>query len=75
VPFISDQGWQMAVRNCLLLGLLNLVYYARARTEERHLSRDPDYVAYALWINEHGLLRSLGRRLPFLRYRAPVPAA
>jgi protein-S-isoprenylcysteine O-methyltransferase Ste14 len=75
VPFISNQGWQMGVRNCLLLALLNLVYYARARTEERHLSRDPDYVAYALWVNEHGLLRGLARRLPFLRYRAPVDAA
>jgi len=75
VPFISDQGWQMGLRNCCLLALLNLVYFARARTEERHLSRDPDYVAYALWINEHGLLRRFGRLLPFLRYRAPVAVA
>ncbi|MFI4890690.1 MAG: isoprenylcysteine carboxylmethyltransferase family protein [Steroidobacterales bacterium] len=72
VPFISDQGWGAALRNCCLLALLNLVYYARARTEERHLSRDPTYVAYALWMNEHGLLRGLGRLLPFLRYRAPL---
>jgi len=50
---------------------VNLVYYARARTEERHLSRDPTYVAYALWMNEHGLLRQLGRAIPVLRYRAP----
>ncbi len=73
VPFISDQGWAAAVRNCCLLALLNLVYYARARTEERHLSRDPTYVAYALWMNDHGLLRGLARVLPFLRYRAPHP--
>jgi protein-S-isoprenylcysteine O-methyltransferase Ste14 len=73
VPFISAQGWQAALRHCCLLVLLNLVYYARARTEERHLSRDPAYVAYALWMNERGLLRSLGRALPFLRYRAPTP--
>ena len=72
VPFISDQGWQMGLRNCCLLALLNLIYFARARTEERHLSRDPDYVAYALWINDHGLLRHVGRLLPFLRYRAPA---
>ncbi len=75
VPFISDQGWQAGVRNCCLLALLNLIYFARARTEERHLSRDPDYVAYALWINEHGLLRHVGRALPFLRYRAPTAVA
>ena len=72
VPFVSDQGWQTGLRNCCLLALLNLIYFARARTEERHLSRDPDYVAYALWINEHGLLRHAGRLLPFLKYRAPA---
>jgi protein-S-isoprenylcysteine O-methyltransferase Ste14 len=72
VPFISDQGVSVALRNCLLLGLLNAVYYARARTEERHLSRDPQYVAYALWIGEHGLLRHLARALPFMRYKPPA---
>jgi isoprenylcysteine carboxyl methyltransferase (ICMT) family protein YpbQ len=72
VPVVSEQGWSMALRNCCLLGLVNLVYYARARTEERHLSRDPTYVAYALWINEHGLLRGLSRLLPFARYRVPA---
>jgi protein-S-isoprenylcysteine O-methyltransferase Ste14 len=74
VPFVSEQGWSAALRNCCLLALVNLVYYARARTEERHLSRDPTYVAYALWINEHGLLRRLARALPFMRYRAPTAA-
>jgi protein-S-isoprenylcysteine O-methyltransferase Ste14 len=76
VPFVSELGWGAALRNCCLLGLLNLVYYARARTEERHLSRDPTYVAYALWINDNGLLRHLARAIPALRYRAPaVPLA
>jgi protein-S-isoprenylcysteine O-methyltransferase Ste14 len=74
VPFVSEQGWSAALRNSCILGLLNLVYFARARTEERHLSRDPVYVAYALWMNEHGLLRRLGHALPFLRYRAPTEA-
>jgi protein-S-isoprenylcysteine O-methyltransferase Ste14 len=72
VPFVSEHGWSAALRNCLLLGLLNIVYYARARTEERHLSRDPTYVAYALWIDQHGLLARLARALPFTRRRAPV---
>jgi protein-S-isoprenylcysteine O-methyltransferase Ste14 len=72
VPFISDLGLSAALRNCALLALLNLVYYARARTEEQHLSRDPKYVAYALWISEHGLLRHLARALPFMRYKPPV---
>ncbi|HEX4241945.1 MAG TPA: isoprenylcysteine carboxylmethyltransferase family protein [Steroidobacteraceae bacterium] len=76
IPFVSALGPAAALRNSCLLALLNLVYFARARTEERHLSRDPVYVAYALWMNEHGLLRELGRAFPFLRYRPPgEPAA
>jgi protein-S-isoprenylcysteine O-methyltransferase Ste14 len=75
VPFVSEQGWSAALRNCLLLGLLNAVYYARARTEERHLSADPTYVAYALWINEHGLFAPLTRMLPFARYTPPAANA
>jgi len=47
VPFISELGWSAALRNCCLLALLNLVYFARARTESGNLSRDPTYVAYA----------------------------
>jgi protein-S-isoprenylcysteine O-methyltransferase Ste14 len=72
VPWVAAEGPAAALRNCCLLGLVNLLYVARARTEERHLSRDPAYVAYALWIDEHGLLAGLGRRLPFLRYRPPT---
>ena len=71
VPFVAAQGWPMALRHCCLLTLLNAIYYLRALTEERHLSRDPVYVAYAEWINEHGLFSPLGRVLPWLRYRPP----
>jgi isoprenylcysteine carboxyl methyltransferase (ICMT) family protein len=70
VPFVSGQGAAVAFRHCCLLLLLNLVYYIRARTEERHLSWDPDYVAYAQWIDQHGVLRRLGALFPFLRYQA-----
>jgi protein-S-isoprenylcysteine O-methyltransferase Ste14 len=75
IPFVSSQGWSEAVRNCGVLLLLNLVYYARARTEERHLSADPTYIAYALWMNERGLLRLIARLFPFLRYKAPQAIA
>lgn len=50
---------------------LTLVYYLRARTEERHLARDPDYVAYALWIEQHGLFRFLGEWFPIMRFIRP----
>jgi protein-S-isoprenylcysteine O-methyltransferase Ste14 len=73
VPFVVATDWPTSLRHCLLLALLNAVYFVRARTEERHLSRDPVYVAYALWINERGLLRELGNIVPALRYRSPAP--
>ena len=66
VPFLAQDGLGARLRSCLLLACLNLVYLLRAKTEERHLARDPDYVAYALWIDEHGLLRGM-RHLPLLR--------
>jgi protein-S-isoprenylcysteine O-methyltransferase Ste14 len=72
IPFVSNNGWMEAARNCGILLLLNSIYYTRARTEERHLNSDPRYVAYALWMNERGLLRFLPRLLPFMRYRPPV---
>jgi len=50
-----------AVRRCILLTSLNLIYYLRAKTEERHLSLDPVYVQYADWIDRFGLLRALDR--------------
>jgi len=71
VPFASKLGMAGSVQMCLLLGIVNLIYFLRARTEERHLSRDPDYVAYALWMDQHGLLRPLAGVFPFLRYRPP----
>lgn len=74
VPFVATAP-VLALTNCLQLLLVNAIYYARARTEEAHLSRDPDYVRYALWMNEHGLLAWLGRRWSWLRYRPPAQAA
>jgi len=73
MPFALAGSPQEALRHSLMLLCINAIYFLRARTEERHLSRDPRYVAYALWINEHGAFRALGRWLPFLRYRAPSP--
>ena len=72
VPFISPTSWEDALRNCLLLLVVNAIYVARARTEERHLSEDPTYVAYAKWIERHGIFRWIGRLVPALAYRAPI---
>ena len=72
VPFLPYHGWADAVRNSLALGGVNTIYFLRAKTEERHLSRDPTYVEYALWMNEHGMLAFVGKWLPWLKYRAPA---
>jgi isoprenylcysteine carboxyl methyltransferase (ICMT) family protein YpbQ len=72
VPFVPTGSIWEAVRHSLLLGCVNFIYFMRARTEERHLSNDPAYVKYALWMNDHGMLAFLGRLIPALRYKAPA---
>jgi protein-S-isoprenylcysteine O-methyltransferase Ste14 len=74
IPFLHAPPIE-AIRHSIALGCVNTIYFLRARTEERHLSRDPDYVAYALWMNEHGLLSFLGRWIPGLVYKPPTEAA
>lgn len=77
VPFVITDDLAHTVKRCLLLGVVNFMYFMRAKTEERHLSRDPVYVEYALWMNEHGWLRFLGR-IPIagaiFRYQPPAQA-
>jgi isoprenylcysteine carboxyl methyltransferase (ICMT) family protein YpbQ len=70
VPFLPIQGWDIAFKQCLMLLGLNLIYYARAKTEERHLSMDGTYVSYANWMNDHGMFKSLNKLIPFFRYQA-----
>jgi protein-S-isoprenylcysteine O-methyltransferase Ste14 len=71
IPFVPHTGIFDAIRHSMLLGCINTMYFLRARTEERHLSKDPTYVAYALWMNDHGALRFLARLIPALKYKAP----
>ena len=67
VPFLANSGI-LAIKCSLLLVGVNFVYYLRARTEERHLSHYPEYVAYAMWMNRHGIFRWCAMLMPFLRY-------
>ena len=62
------------VRNTAVLGLVSGVYYWRARTEERHLSADPAYRAYAGWMERNGPLPKLARLIAGGRGAAPVAA-
>ena len=65
MPFMISTGLTETIRRCLLLLMLNCIYYLRAKTEERHLALDPVYCMYAQWIEQHGLLRWL-ERLPLV---------
>ncbi|HZZ12039.1 MAG TPA: isoprenylcysteine carboxylmethyltransferase family protein [Paraburkholderia sp.] len=61
VPFIEPLGWKLALTHCASLIAVNLLYFLRARTEERHLMNDPDYRAYAEWIARNGVVARLSR--------------
>jgi len=63
VPFVSQAGAATALTHCAILLGMNLIYWARAKTEECHLGRDPAYREYAAWIARHGLLAHMLRPL------------
>lgn len=63
VPFISHDGFAEAVKNCLLLANVNLIYYLRAKTEEAHLGKDPAYQKYMDHMKAHSLFARLMRLL------------
>ena len=61
VPFIpAGDVWQ-SLLDCLALAMVNGIYFLRAVTEERHLGRDPVYLAYGAWLAEHGLVARVRR--------------
>jgi hypothetical protein len=63
IPLIVHGDPSDALRRCLLLLALNGIYVLRAKTEEKHLSADPDYLAYAAWMEEHDIFRFFRSRL------------
>lgn len=43
MPFmVWGANWQLALRGCILLFGVNILYYIRAKTEENHLSHYPN---------------------------------
>lgn len=71
VPTFAVSEPHVTLFNASVLLSFNVIYYLRAWTEERHLSWDPDYRAYAMAMNERSVFRFVGRLLPMLRYRPP----
>ncbi len=55
VPFIGVSTAGDFARNFLGLGFVSLVYYLRAKTEERHLSKFSEYRAYCEFIAANGI--------------------
>lgn len=59
-PFLMIMDRPLAaIQTCIVLLMINFIYYVRAKTEERHLSQDQTYRDYAVWIDRHGLFRWL----------------
>ena len=54
LPVLTVGSWVDAMRATLILSAVSGVYWWRAKTEERHLGMDPDYVAYSDWMNRRG---------------------
>lgn len=58
MPFLVTSGSPVdMIRNCFFLGVVNAIYYWRARTEEAHLlAEDPKYREYYDWMEQYGLI-------------------
>jgi protein-S-isoprenylcysteine O-methyltransferase Ste14 len=69
IPFLAQAGILESLRLSLLLLCVNVIYLLRARTEERHLSKDPAYVEYATAMNEHSIFAWVGKLLPIMKYK------
>jgi protein-S-isoprenylcysteine O-methyltransferase Ste14 len=64
MPFLVTAGGVVeGLRNAVLLGVVSLIYYWRAKTEERHLLADPAYAAYWHWAQAHAAIPRLCARL------------
>ena len=71
VPFMASSPLQGIRLSLLLLGN-NFIYYLRAKTEERHLSHYPEYVEYALMMNNKSIFKWTAKIFPFLKYKPPL---
>jgi hypothetical protein len=68
IPFASAATVLGDIRSSLSFLAFAAIYVMRSWVEERLLSSDSTYVAYALWIDDHGIFRFVGRHIPLFRY-------
>ncbi|MGE3533657.1 MAG: isoprenylcysteine carboxyl methyltransferase [Parachlamydiales bacterium] len=64
LPMLSAAGPMDAFKRCLMLLIINAIYFLRAKTEERHLSFDKDYVEYSNHIDKRDT--KIWKRFKFL---------
>jgi isoprenylcysteine carboxyl methyltransferase (ICMT) family protein YpbQ len=64
--FMPAAGIDLGLAQLVVPLAFTLLYWLRSVTEEQHLGEDPDYIAYADWIERNGLvavmLRYFSRR-------------
>jgi protein-S-isoprenylcysteine O-methyltransferase Ste14 len=62
-PYFLGGSLVSVLRGVVMLAGVSMIYFARARCEERTLLHDPVYGAYSAYIAEHGILARLRRAL------------
>lgn len=68
MPFLMGSTFLECVRLTILWGGVCLIYYGRAWAEERLFADDPDYIAYARWVDRHGVFAWAGKYCPPLTF-------
>jgi protein-S-isoprenylcysteine O-methyltransferase Ste14 len=68
MPFLSGVNILDDLRLTVLWACVCGIYMLRSLAEEKLLANDPAYVAYALWIDEHGMFKTLGKICPPLSF-------
>lgn len=69
VPFMAGGNLAQDLRFTLLWACVCVIYVLRAVAEERVMAKDPDYVAYGLYMDQHGMFAWVGRLLPFMSFK------
>lgn len=63
MPFLNLNDPVEGFRNCILLLAVNIIYYFRAKTEEKHLLAYPEYRAYSDWVDANGLFKAFKKKI------------
>ena len=67
-PFLNAVGVLGNLQSGILFLLVCVLFAARSLAEEKLLAEDPDYVRYALYMDEKGIFAWIGRIIPFMRF-------